>query len=308
MVLKLFVFGLSIWLLYKEVLVKENFKFLVSQLTAGNINLSIEWILLVALLLLFNWALETLKWQTLIRGIAKPGFFRSYKAILTGVFVSFFTPNRIGEFAGRVLYLKDKKVEASLLTIAGSMAQIICTIAFGSLALVFTVNTYSAEWMRYGTLFILLLAALLFSYLNMDRLVLVLRYMGLPRKWMRYFLPFRRLSAKQLWTVLGYSALRYAVFSLQFIFIFKALHLAIPYGQAFQGIALMFLIQSIIPSFAFLEITGRAIAAHYAFGLGPDQEPLLLMATYGLWFINLFIPGMLGALLFLLNKQQDVDL
>lgn len=307
-ILKLLVFGLSCWLLYREVLGNSRFQQQALDILNGAIRFNITWLIPVIILLIANWAIETRKWQILLKGISDISFLKAYKAILTGVFVSFFTPNRMGEFAGRILYLKKQRVEASFLTMAGSLSQLICTVVIGLLALVFTLPTYSMEGLLYGSAFLILLAALLFFYLNIDRLVPVIRYLGLPKKWYRFFIPIRRLRAKQLWSVLAYSFIRYLVFSVQFYFMFKALDLSIPFLHAIQGLAIMFLIQSLIPSLAFLEITGRAMAAHYAFQLSPEQEPILLVATYSIWVINLFIPGMVGAILFLLNRKEDVEL
>lgn len=274
----------------------------------GKMTVEWIWLLPIFILLFFNWALETIKWQVLIRSFARPPFLLSYKAILTGVFVSFFTPNRIGEFAGRVIYLKEKKVEASLLTIAGSLAQNICTYLFGSLAALFFFAEEPIEWILGGGILIFLTITLLFLYLNIDRFTALIRLFRLPRKWMKYFLPVRRLTGAQLLKALGLSALRYAVFSFQFVLMFKVLAIPISFGLALQGVGLLFLIQSVIPTIALLEVASRGFAAHYAFQVAPEYDAAILLASYAIWLTNLFLPGMVGAVLFLFNKKMDVDL
>lgn len=280
----------------------------VSGILRGEKTLLLPWLIPVFILLFVNWALETLKWKTLIHEFANPSFFLAYKAILTGVFVSFFTPNRIGEFAGRVIYLKDKKIEASILTFAGSFAQSICTYLFGALAALFFFAQEPMEWLMGSALLTFLTLAMLFLYFNIDRLVVLFRFFSLPKKWLKYFIPIRHLSAKQLWKTLAYSAMRYSVFTLQFYCMFQALSLPLSLGISMQGLGLLFLIQSIIPSIAMLEISSRGIAAHYAFQVAPEFDSSILFASYGIWLINLFLPAMFGAVLFLLNKKNVVEL
>ncbi len=299
---------LSAWLLYREVLGNVKFQKEFYAILHGETPFILAWLVPIFILLFFNWALETLKWKTLIREFAAPSFFVAYKAILTGVFVSFFTPNRMGEFAGRIIYLKDKKIEASILTIAGSLAQNICTYLFGATAALFFFAEEPLEWLLGAVFLGCLTLALLFLFFNVDRLVVLFRFFSLPRKWLKYFIPIRHLHARQLWLTLMYSAMRYGVFSLQFYCMFQILDLDLSFGISLQGVGLMFLIQSIIPTVAMLEITTRGIAAHYAFQVAPELNAPILFASYAIWLINLFLPGMIGAFMFLLNKNKDVDL
>lgn len=274
----------------------------------GDIPIKPFWLTLAILLLFLNWGLETAKWKRLIREFARPSFFTAFKAILSGVFVSFFTPNRVGEFAGRIVYLKEKRIEASLLTIAGSLSQNICTFVFGCFAALAFFATGQLEWVIGTGVLAISTMGVLFLYFNIDRFASFLRRIGLKRKWLKYFLPIRHLTAVQLGMVLFYSVLRYFVFNLQFLVIFEALNIPISFQQALTGINLLFLIQSFIPSIAVLELTTRGWVTAYAFDMQPEQQPLLFMASYGVWFINLFIPALLGALLFMFNRKDDVGL
>jgi len=307
-VLKFVVILLSAWLLYKEVVNNQLFQSEVLAIFRGEKKFVYAWLAPIFILLFVNWALETLKWKVLINEFARPSFLLAYKAILTGVFVSFFTPNRVGEFAGRVIYLKEKKIEASLLTIAGSLAQNICTYLFGATAALFFFAREPLEWWMGAVFLAFLFLAVLFLFFNIDRIVIVFRFLKLPKKWLKYFIPIRHLSASQLQKTLAYSAIRYVVFSIQFYCMFQALSVPMSAAVALQGVGLMFLIHSIIPTIAMLEITTRGIAAHYAFQVPPEFDASILFASYAIWLINLFLPGMIGAVLFIMNKNKDVDL
>ncbi|HET9430922.1 MAG TPA: hypothetical protein VFO70_07085, partial [Chitinophagaceae bacterium] len=61
----------------------------------------------VVLLMLANWSLEAIKWKISVRPIQEISFFRSFKAVLSGISFSVSTPNRVGEYLGRVLYMDE---------------------------------------------------------------------------------------------------------------------------------------------------------------------------------------------------------
>ena len=62
---------------------------------------------LVIVLVFVNWGFEAKKWKLLITPIQKMSFFTAFKSVLTGVTLSLNTPNRIGEYGGRILYVKE---------------------------------------------------------------------------------------------------------------------------------------------------------------------------------------------------------
>ena len=79
--------------------------------------------------MLINWSIEALKWKISIRHIQRISFLRSFRAVLSGVSFSVNTPNRIGEYLGRVLYIEEgHRLQAISLTIVCSMSQLIITL------------------------------------------------------------------------------------------------------------------------------------------------------------------------------------
>ena len=53
-------------------------------------------------MMFLNWLVEALKWRYMISKIENISIMTAYRAVLTGITVSTFTPNRIGEYGGRV--------------------------------------------------------------------------------------------------------------------------------------------------------------------------------------------------------------
>ena len=97
-------------------------------------------------LMLVNWGIEARKWQLAIRRIQPIPFQKALKAIFTGTTLAFFTPNRMGEYMGRILYIeKGKRIQAVSLTIVCSMAQLLVTLSAGLVGLVFMKNTIVAN-------------------------------------------------------------------------------------------------------------------------------------------------------------------
>jgi len=87
-------------------------------------------------LMIANWSIETIKWKLAIQKIQRISFFTAFKAVLSGVSFSVTTPNRVGEYLGRVLYMEEgKRIKAISLTIAGSMSQLLITLLMGMVGL-----------------------------------------------------------------------------------------------------------------------------------------------------------------------------
>ena len=92
-------------------------------------------------MMFINWLLEALKWRALILKIENVPIKRSIEAVFSGITVSSFTPNRVGEYAGRVFCIhKADRVQAVLITVLGSMAQLVTTITFGLIGILLLPN------------------------------------------------------------------------------------------------------------------------------------------------------------------------
>ena len=118
----------------------------------------------VVLLMAVNWMLEAMKWQKLISKIEKVSLLQSVVAVLTGVTISSFTPNRVGEYFGRAFILKKAShIEGILITILGSMSQLLITFLTGSLAFLIFLPVFmpGAEFVR-GYLYYSFMAVVVF--------------------------------------------------------------------------------------------------------------------------------------------------
>ena len=185
------------------------------------------YLILAMLLVPVNWALETSKWLTLLRTFYHPSFGKAYQAVLAGVTVSLITPNRIGEYGGRVVFIPDGfRWQATISTLVGSLAQLISLLGFGLIAvLVLTLTQFDFSnfvlW-AYFSLSILLIVLLFLIYFNLPLVIKVARKLPFWEKWKRYFAPLKSIQKfpnKTLKSALFFASLRYFLYFFSVLFI-----------------------------------------------------------------------------------------
>ncbi len=276
---------------------------------------------LIILLMIVNWGIESLKWKFLIKKIENVSFLKSFKAVLTGVTVSTFTPNRIGDYFGRVFILKKaNRWEAILITIIGSMSQLLITIIIGSIAILLFIPEHIDAFnfmninLYYGLFAFVVIfnIFLLFLFFNVQSFTFLLNRL-LKKNWRnfrKYIKVFSYYSTSELFKVLLYSFLRYCVFTLQFYLLLKLFSIPIPFFECIIIISLIFFTTSIIPTVALSELGIRNSAALYFISIYFNKFNALtdkinigvFSATTTLWLINLALPALLG-IVFVFNLK-----
>lgn len=248
---------------------------------------------LVLVLMPINWWLEMLKWKLVMREHEKVTNIQALKSIATGITLSIITPNQIGDIAGKSLFLeKYSKLKGAAASICGNLAQMIVMLVVGCWAI--------ALWLGklyLPDLYYLLLVAALFA--GIACIVLFLKINLLPqlithKKIAPYIEALAAYSTLQLSGLLLLSALRLLVFSSQFYLLLYLFNIHLPIETAAMCIALIFVSQTILPSFILIEIGVRGAVALFFLGLYTDNQAGILGASYGLWMVNMMIPGLIG--------------
>ena len=72
-------------------------------------SLGFSFVLFLLFLSVVNWALEVLKWQSLVEMIEHISFKTSAKQSLASLTASLITPNRIGEYGAKAVYFNKKQ-------------------------------------------------------------------------------------------------------------------------------------------------------------------------------------------------------
>ncbi len=269
-------------------------------------------LLLVFGLLFLNWGLEARKWQLALRPLGRVSLALSYRAIFSGATMAFFTPNRMGEYLGRMLYLEPGKRWSSIsLTVVCSIAQLLTTLVVGATGLIFLRPVIAGAWEGSNIdiiFWINLLIAVVFAVATVltifyFRLSSLVRWAGAwrwMRKWVVYLRPLQAFNATILLRILSLSVSRYLVFVTQYYLLFEVFEVEMGWWQSFWSVSVIFLTIALIPSMAMLTELGiRWGASVEVLRLFSPNIVGIFASSLSAWVINLVIPALIGSLLIL---------
>ncbi len=294
---------LLIYLIYSQVIGRNDLNQILD-LYRSNLA-SKGWLLIFVVLFLMpiNWSLEALKWKTLIQKDFSISFKRSLRAIISGISIGIITPQRIGEYGGRILSIPTKhRVNGILATLLCSIMQNIVNIGFGFLGLYF-LNDQLELLSKYWMIFIVVSGVLIFIlfyliYRNTDVVKRILNNTKLPSKykdWIYKLSYFKKIDLSEHVQVLVLSILRYAVYLCQYLFLLWFFGIDVSAVEGMIGISTIYLIQSGIPLPPLLDIAARAEISVLIWSIYSDNVLAMLSSTFALWIINLIIPSILGS-------------
>ena len=264
------------------------------------------WLSAAVLLIPVNWALETMKWQFYLRIYTRISFFRAYAAVLSGLVFSLFTPNRVGEYAGRMLLLPPGVIwGVTISSLLGSWSQWIILLAAGIPGVYVLSGVFLPDtplMVRQGFLVLGMgLSLLLMIGLFQLRLVsVVVRW--LPGKRLRLRLwrqlaMLRKYKRRDIAMAMMLAAARYAVYSVQYYLLLRFFDIHPPAGMAIYGIAAIFLAQTSLPLPPLAGLMVRGELALSVWGYYTTDTLAILASAYGLFILNLSFPSLVGAIL-----------
>jgi hypothetical protein len=254
-------------------------------------------------LLLANWGLEALKWQLVLRHSDALSFAEAFKGVFAGVSTSIITPNRVGEFVGKVVFLPaGKRMTGAGLSFVNSLAQLLMTFFFGALALSFVeLPSGDDEVIGYLKLFLgviwLLTALIAILFFFLPSLLPLLKNVPLLRSPMQNIETDEMPGFQILLRILVLSALRYGVFGLQFLLMLRVFTQDLHLGLCLQYIPLMYLGLAIAPTLSLGELGVREFLALNFIGYASSDEFGIFLSSTFIWIVNIGIPAAVGAIL-----------
>lgn len=265
---------------------------------------------LVALLMLVNWSIESWKWRCLVRPVQHVGFLRALTATIAGTTIGLITPNRVGEFAGRVLFLDpEHRVQGGFATILGSMAQFVVTLLVGGVAMMFSryMLFSSGElphtWSVIVWSTLMIGCAAVFLFFSPGAFARVLLAIPWLRRFERHAHVLDSFSRTDLVRVFLLSLLRYAVFTAQFIIVLVAIaHIDVI--EAVMAVPVVFLVTTLAPTMALTELGVRGSVAT-TFIAGEDVG--IMVSTALIWLINLVIPAIVGGIILIVARIRTSE-
>ena len=271
------------------------------------------WVIL--LLMMVNWGVEARKWQVLMKPLQRITWWKAYKATLTGLAFALNTPNRVGEYGGRVLYIEEgKRLRAISLTIVGSMSQFLITLLFGCGGLIYLLNlspgttafNNSESYSFWIGLLLNIVAAGcvvgLLVYFKLGWLIRMIDKLPALKKLTPHIAVLEQLNHGFLLRLCSLSVTRYIVFVFQYVLMLQLMQVEVSVWQAFWLVTVMFLILAAVPTIALAEVGLRGQVSLELFGLFSSNKIAIIAAAAGIWFINLIVPALMGSLLILSIK------
>jgi hypothetical protein len=268
----------------------------------------------VLFLMIVNWSLEAVKWKLSVHAVQPISFSRAFKAIMTGVSFSITTPNRVGEYFGRMLYMDEgNRLRVISLTIVSSLSQLIITLLFGLIGTIIIHSTIvkgqlltgigSSIWLKvleFGVTAVLVILTLF--YFRLSLLANLLTRWKNSSRWAYLVTALQQLDATLLLKLLSLSAARYIVFIIQYFLLLRLFDVEINWWNAFWMVSVIFLILAIIPGFAIAELGQRQWVSLEFLKLYSANHLGIGFTAVTIWAINLVIPAVIGSLLILRIK------
>ena len=306
-VIKITVVGLAFWFIFQKLNNNQNISNFIS--LADKLSLTDVVMVMVSVfsLMFLNWFLEALKWKFLVGRIEKISTWKAVESVFCGLTWAVFTPNRIGEFGGRVFFLSPRKRIMGVIAMSvGTIGQLLVTNVLGSIALLCFVIQFAAlnPFIEFGLGFLVLIFCLFFLlfYFNIRWVYGLLIKINFLKRFKRFIIIFSSYNYPDILRVLIYSLSRYLIYTTQYLLI---IHFLVPEIKALDMVMILFVfyfIQSALPSFDLLDIGVRASIATYLFAFVTKQEIAIMAAFASIWMINLIIPAIFGSVFVLKLK------
>ncbi len=252
-------------------------------------NQSIGGIAFILLLSVLNRFFEILKWQNLVEFIHKISLGEATKQVLGALTAGLFTPNGVGEYAGKALFFdKSNTKKVIFLNLICNGIQMILTVIFGIFGLLYfnaqyNVITTKTVAILFG--FLILLFIVLFSVkkitikgYSIEKLIHKINEIPKPIHQKNIFL----------------GICRYLVFSHQYYFLFLAFDVDLPYSTLIATISSVYFLASSLPTFQFLDFAVKGSVAVYFFGILGVNEWIVIFISTLMWFLNVVLPVIIG--------------
>ena len=300
------------WSIYQQVIRQPNLES-AWQGIKESFNSPLVWNLVaVILLMVVNWSFEAVKWKISVKPIQQVSFLKAFRAVLSGVSFAVTTPNRVGEYLGRVLYMDEgNRLKTISITIVGSISQLIITLFMGIIGLMFlrpaieTNQLVSPIWIKvilYGT--ITVFAGLLLFYFRISWLTKWVDKLPGSKRFSYLIEALEDFNTTLLFKLLLLSALRFVVFIIQYYLLFHLFAVDISWWDTYWAVSVSFLVMTAIPTIAIIELVQRGKVMTTIMALYTTNDLGVGIATAGIWLINLVLPAFAGSLFILGMKKM----
>src|SRR5690606_27858386 len=146
---------------------------------------------------------------------------------------------------------------------------------------------------------IIVLSVVVLFFFRLRWLIMLVEKIPAMSKYVQYINVLEQFDPKLLLRLLSLSFFRYLTFVFQYILLLQVLNVVILWNEGFWIISILFLVLAIVPSFAIADLGIRGKFSTELLSIYSANTVGIIGTTFGIWFVNLFIPALLGSLLIL---------
>ena len=291
LIIKLLIVGGAFYFVYNELAHNDKLNWVLF-VEKFKKNQSVLGIALLLLLSILNRFFEILKWQNLVSYIHKITLFDATKQVLGALTAGLFTPNGIGEYAGKALFFdKSQAKNIVFLNLICNGIQVIISMLFGLLGLCYL---GFVKW-------VILLVTIVLGFGILGFRLKKVRIKGYS---IEKILSKINEIPEKIHRKNSYLAIcRYLIFSHQYYLLFLAFDVQLPYFTLMATIAAVYFLASSLPTFQFLDFAVKGSVAVYFFGLLNVNEWIVVFISTLMWFLNVVLPVLIGSY-FVLNFKS----
>lgn len=280
-----------------------------------NFTKSFSWVqfpfLFAAVLLMpVNIFLESSKWKLFVEEFQSDFTISdALKSMLCGSFFGFISPNRVGEFVGRLKRIKkDSRSRALTAGYWGGLAQFIVTFSFGiymgGRAIMQHANIKSLDaYTIPAALFIIIVVSVV--YFNLKWVLSKVSTFPLLRKITQKYPLEYEVPKKKLFVILFITLLRYLVYVSQYVYLLYFFGVDLSFEVLFSSVSTMLVVHTLFPSVPFIDLAVKGNALVLVLKNLSSNELGILLAVFSIWVINIIIPAIVGYYFFATSKKNN---
>ena len=289
LIVKLLIVGGAFYFIYNQLANNDKLdwnKFIV----LFNKNQSIIGIGFILLLSILNRLFEILKWQNLVSTLYKISKLEATKQVLAALTAGLFTPNGVGEYAGKALfYDKSETKQIVFLNLICNGIQMVLTVIFGIFGLLYFNANYNVITTR---TVLLLFGILIFTFIVLFSIKgITVKGYSIEKLIHKINEIPKSIHRKNIFL----AVCRYIVFSHQYYFLFLAFDVDLPYLTLISAITSVYFLASSLPTFQFLDFAVKGSVAVYFFGILGVNEWIVIFISTLMWFLNVVLPVLIGS-------------
>jgi hypothetical protein len=254
------------------------------------------WVYLGSILGSFiNWTWESLKWHKLINTIQYSSLLTSSKAVYSGAAVNNILPYKIGEYLGKLYYVKaDKRALSVPLSFISSTIQLLVNLTLCIGPAIYLLGLQATQKLNFVNMAIIFIAIIIGIFL--------VQKSTKTKDWITKLKEnFKLLTINIIAQITLFATMRFLSFLLAYVFIIYSLT-DLNLTQIIIGICAIYFMQSFAPGMVLTDGPVRILLPIMVFIPMGVPETTLIVAAIINYLASVILPSLFGVFFILLRK------